>query len=246
MEGQGIRMKVCFALLCFAFYPTAYALINGSPLAGEPNVVRIIFDNGWMCTGTFIDAYTILTAAHCITPENEPLHLARVLSENDETVQVDQLALLPNPTYSHQWWPSSDIGIIKTSENRKFKNSLYLENAEMKFGGGAILIGTGKTSLSSNVRQRNFGSNSFLRIGSVLFFLGRSSNSTDAGRYTTVAPNDSGGPVLDQNSRHIIGVMTTTTAKDSAKLGLPALSTATSTVTKDNLDFIQTHMGQPH
>ena len=53
-----------------------------------------------------------------------------------------------------------------------------------------------------------------------------------------MASNDSGGPVISAGTKEIIGVLTTTTAKTSAHYGLPAVSTATSTITKANLDFL--------
>ncbi len=63
------------------------------------------------------------------------------------------------------------------------------------------------------------------------------------GTDVSVAPNDSGGPILDKKTGKIIGVMTTTTVRQSATYGLPTLSTGTSTIVDHNLSFIQSHMG---
>lgn len=65
----------------------------------------------------------------------------------------------------------------------------------------------------------------------------------EAGMQTTVAPNDSGGPIIDSQTNSIIGVMSTTTVQQSIRYGLPALSTGASTVIKDNLDFLISHLG---
>lgn len=81
-------------------------------------------------------------------------------------------------------------------------------------------------------------------INGILFFLGMSlSDAEFLGSEVSVAPNDSGGPIVDAERRRIIGVMTTTTLKQSLKFGLPTVSTGTSILTKPNLDFILKNLG---
>jgi len=59
-----------FILLCVQSQE-CFTLINGVPLEGANDVVRIRLKNEWVCSRVFIDPNTILTAAHCISPEND-------------------------------------------------------------------------------------------------------------------------------------------------------------------------------
>ena len=222
-----------------------FALINGKPLVEKPDVVRLIFTNGWVCSGIFIDQYTILTAAHCLVEEKlKTVQLDRVLSQDDRQIIIEAKSLIPHPLYVHSWWPSYDIGVIKTSKNINFRGDYKIESKKLNRTGNIILMGAGRNDLSSLKYVRTIGSNTFFRIGSVLFFWGSSRNSTlVSGENVSVAPNDSGGPVIDQATGKIIGVMTTTTLKQSVKYGISALNTGTSIVTKSNLDFLVQHLG---
>ena len=234
-----------FILLAIILASTnGFALINGKPLKDAVDLVRIKFSNGWVCTGTFVDAYTILTAAHCLVREDgkQPIHVDKIYSENDEEIPLQTMALIPHPSFSGQWWPAYDIGLIKTAKNNKFKGNFRLEQEVQHVTGSATLMGAGKIDLLSDIRARTVGQNSFIRVGSVLFFLGKTKNiESEAGVEVTVAPNDSGGPVLDRSTSRIIGVLTTTTVRDSAKYGMPAMSTATSTAA--HITFLMKHLG---
>lgn len=225
----------------------ALSLINGTPLLEAKDIVRIKLTNGWVCSGVFIDPFTILTAAHCISPEknNEKLQIDKMESANDLVLALEVKKLIPHPEYSSQYWPLYDIGIIKTSKNSNFEGRYQLQNTLEDHLNDAILIGCGRTDYESKSYSRTTGENSFLRIGAVLFFLGESSNlKTNIGMKVSVAPNDSGGPILEKTTGKIIGVMTTTTLKDSLAYKVPTLSTGTSTATQKNLIFIQNQMGE--
>jgi hypothetical protein len=189
-----------------------------------------------------------LTAAHCLISDdpNRPIRLESIFSTNDEILSVQQTSLIPNPLFAHQWWPAYDVGVIKTSENKAFRGEFQLEKERDHMIGKAVLIGTGKTDVSKEIRSRTAGENVFLKVGAVLFFLGVSENSqTHPGFNCSVAPNDSGGPILDFETHSIIGVLTTTTLKDSFRYGAPTLSNGTSTVSKSNLQFLMGNMGKP-
>lgn len=241
-----MKSHLIFSILVLAWISNSNALINGKPLRETPDVVRIVFDNGWMCSGLFVDRYTILTASHCLNPPEpgKPAKVYKILSTNDHSVLVEVLESKQHPLYSGQWWPAYDIGLIKTTENRNFKGEFSLENKTKKSNGRIFLFGTGKYDLEKNLRARSMGENSFFSIGAVLFFFGKTQSiSENLGTDTTVAPNDSGGPVVDSETHKIIGVITSTTLQQSIKYNLPALSAATSTTNKENHEFIVNNLG---
>ena len=241
------RINILFIATSFLWLPVnANALINGKPLIATPDVVRILFNNGWMCSGVYIDRWTILTAAHCLQkPSSEKeFHIDKILSENDQPLPVKPTALILHPSFMQQTWHSYDVGIIKTSQNINYQGKYPLHDNSLKRTGRVLLMGAGKYDLKKNLSARQTGENSFFHIGSILFLIGVSTNSVEnAGFRTTVAPHDSGGPIVDVETNSIIGVMSTTTVQQSARYGLLALSTCTSIMSKSNLDFLKSHMG---
>lgn len=239
-------MRTIFFILLFLRPLEGLALINGVPLDGTNDVVRIRLKNGWVCSGVFIDPNTILTAAHCVSPEKgvEKLLVDKVESVGNLVLDLEVKRLIPHPDYSAQAWPSYDIGIIKTSRNSKFEGQFQLqENSEGSLK-EAILIGCGRTDYENKNYSRTIGENSFLQVGAVLFFLGESSEKPKVGMNVSVAPNDSGGPIIEKETGKIVGVMTATTLKDSLSYGVPTLSTGTSTAIKKNLIFIKGNLGE--
>ena len=236
-------------LICLLLSPlSAVGLINGTPLKVEelPDLVRLVFKNGSMCTGAFIDEYTILTAAHCLTKDQgENFHqLENILYINDSAIQVNQIQNITHPDYDHSWWPDHDIGIIKTSKNLSFKHNFSMELEKVPRVGTAHLYGCGIVEFTPKKRLRTEGQNQFLRLGQVLLFLGKSKNiQTELGTHTSVAPNDSGAPVLDLSTGRIIAIATQASSKESAEYGLPSISVATSIVNKSNQQFVSNHMG---
>jgi hypothetical protein len=234
------------AILLFMFSSRCLALINAKPLSGEPDVVRLVFENGWFCSGVFIDPYTILTAAHCfVDPEHAaPIRLKKILSQNDEAIDVKQINAFAHPEIRDQYWPRYDVGIIKTSPNEKFKGSFAVESTGAESFGRAILFGCGRTEARKKSRARTVGENQFLKLGSVLIFWGKSKSSNNVGFDVTIAPNDSGGPILSKRTGNIIAVSTQTTAEASSEYGVPAIGLATSILEDTTLKFIQSHLGE--
>lgn len=224
----------------------ASALVNGAPLKGAADIIRIKFSNGWICSGVYLDPYTILTAAHCISDDEKEIKLETSLieSENDALLDVKLLQLIPNPNYAGQYFPTFDVGVIKTTANKKFTGEFQLAKNLDGIFQTAILFGCGRTEYDKKLYFRTTGENAYIKLGSVLFFLGEYSNGKiPIGKSVSVAPNDSGGPIVDKATGKIVGVMTTTTLKDSINYKIPVISTGTSTLVKINLEFIQKNMG---
>lgn len=240
-----MRIFIFILLLVNSF--ESFALINGAPLIGAKDIVRIRLKNGWVCSGVFIDSFTILTAAHCISAEkdNESLQIDKIESVNNLVLDLEIKKLVPHPDYSPQFWPSYDIGIIKTSKNILFEGSFHLQENPVGFFEKAILIGCGRTDYENKIYSRLTGENTFFKFGALLFIFGESvSGKSNIGLNVSIAPNDSGGPIVEKETGKVIGVMTKTTLRDSLSYGVLTVSIGTSTVTQENLLFIKNLMGE--
>ena len=236
--------SVC-GLLFFA--TISHALMNGIPTLQKPDLVRLVFQDGSMCTGNFIDPYTVLTAAHCLSPvPGETFHrLDKILSENDEALTVQQLGNVIHPGYRHQFWPSRDLGLIKTTYYSQWKQRLELAQ-RAPASAKAKLYGCGVVNFDPKLRARSEGENWYLRIASVLLFVGKShSDPAHPGEQASIAPNDSGAPITLVESSKIIAVATQTTVGSETALYIPVISLATSTTDEENAKFISAHLGLP-
>lgn len=238
-------LNLIFSALIFCIVPS-HALVNAKLLNDHPDVVRLIFSNGWVCSGAYIDKFTILTAAHCISFEDEePIpELVKIQSHEDISLDVRPIKFLPHPMFKSQKWHSFDVGLIKTTENVRFARNFVLEREVINFSGKVKLFGAGRIDQSKMEYSRTWGENHYFRISHLLFLKGDSIfDLKSQGLAVSIAPNDSGGLLVDVHTNKIIGVMTTTTLKHSLKYNLPTISTGTSTVSRPNLDFILSHMG---
>jgi hypothetical protein len=192
-------MKFLFFLILS--FP-AFALTSGTPVRDMPDLVRIHFSNGWVCSGIYLDPETILTAAHCLDLHS---HVTKI--ENKNVLPVKVTKLHPIPGYDQSAWHSNDVGLIKTTENKEFRGDFKLPDGEVR-SGLATLFGAGRSGVGKDYARLS-SENGFLKLGSILFFT--SGNAC-------VAPNDSGGPVIQGNV--IVGIMATSMVR-------PCISTAT-------------------
>ena len=58
--------RILILLLGLMNIPASNALINGKPVEKYLDLVRLIFTDGTMCTGAYLNETSILTAAHCM------------------------------------------------------------------------------------------------------------------------------------------------------------------------------------
>ncbi len=210
-------MNLMVQLLILLFTLTSEALVGGEKVQNVPGLVRITFTNGWVCSGLFLNATTVLTAAHCLPEKGE----VQKFSDSDEIqIPVKAVKLIPHPDFQKQIWHSSDVGIIKTSIYAGFRKSYPLGKSA---SGKSILYGCGRTNPEKMEYACTQGENSFVRIGKILFFTGGKA---------CVAPNDSGGPVIENDK--VIGIMSTSYVN-------PCFSSGTA-ITEENKDFVEREM----
>lgn len=221
-----------FSLVLFPLF--SWSLTSAVPSTDLPDLVRIRFANGWVCSGIFIDPFTVLTSAHCLLSNADQKFLSETYLENEYSgkLAVSVVQFIPHPEYSAQFWHSSDVGVIKTSRYAEYSGAFTLAE-DLKFSAKVKLLGCGRTEPSKEMYLCTTGENTAYRWGGILFLLGESS----------IVNNDSGGPMIDLETQKIIAVNSTTTVNQTSAVGLPTISTGTSTVVEPNLSFVKKHMG---
>ena len=114
--------KTALSLFLLIYSAELFAIVNGEPIKSDFPVVRLAFkNNSHVCTGVFVDPYTILTAAHCLSDMKTwpgfSLDLESIRNKEDQSLDLRQIKNLPHPKFSYHWTGNKfDIGIIKTSE----------------------------------------------------------------------------------------------------------------------------------
>jgi hypothetical protein len=238
----------CLGLLFIGLNsPTAYALINAVLLQGHEDLVRLEFhQREAVCTGFFVGPTTLITSAHCLYRDNqvkwEPSDLVFV---GGSELKVKALQLTPHPGYL-PGQPEFDVGIVKTTLNSNFSGTFHLAADRAPVFGNAKFFGAGKVDLDRGLYGRAQGDNYFVRLGSTTYSLGRSENTSHPGHTVTIAPNDSGGPIVDNRSGEVVAISSRTTIKESWGTAIPAVSIGTSLLTKENRAFVQAQFsGRP-
>lgn len=237
------RIKLKLIIISTIFVQqSAIALINAKDLHGYSDLVRLNFKNGWICTGSYIDPYTILTSAHCLWGLNSPKELALIQSEYDKTLDTVPLKFIIHPKYSEQFLPLHDLGLIKTTKYNFFKGNFTLSSNYNQTFGDLKIFGAGKADPNVKTYFRTTGENKFLKVSNIILFLGRSCKTEELGQFVSIASNDSGGPVVDAENGKIIGIASQTTSKGASSYCLPAFNLATSIISSENFKFINDNL----
>lgn len=225
------------------------ALINGKTIESDFPIVRLYFkNNSHICSGVFIDSFTILTAGHCLSDKKTwkgfSIEVEKITDAYENSIDVKWISSSPHPQFSYKWYGNkNDIGVVKTTklnQNLQFPKlgSINMENIDE-----VTLYACGKIEVDSKERKCLSGTNSFNHVFNQIIIWGLSSAEGTPGVNVSIAPNDSGGVLVNSKSKKIIGVLWGTWAPLLYKYRLNAPSFITP-LDNDNLEFVKNMLGK--
>ncbi len=131
-----------------------------------------------------------------------------------------------------------DIGVVKTTPFTTKTSMFELSYERQKWWGMADLMGAGKIDIANGVYGRSQGTSPYFRMGSDIYIVGHSKKNEHPGRGVSIAPNDSGGPILDSLTGKVIAVASRTTVTSTSETSIPAVSIGTFLGSEENHSFL--------
>lgn len=240
-----------FIIFIYIIFNTAktYALINAVSISNKVPIVQINFKNdSHVCSGMFIDENTILTAAHCVsdkkTWEGFSLEVDTITDQDSNKISVSVLKVMPHPNFTHHFYGNDhDVGIIKTSSYKYegiFPKVSLSRSSRAKDG---ILYACGRINFLDKQRLCQQGTITYYQILNQIVSFGTMITTDTPGKDVSIAPNDSGGVLIDLISNSIVGVIWGTWSPILKNIHFILNPNFMSPMTKENLDFIQKNQG---
>lgn len=204
---------------------TELKITNGQEIteADYPAVVMLMSDNDAICTGTFINDYQVLTAAHCV---RNKASISVVTQRFLSTIRglktlATSTTMFAHPGYNKAADNALDLGIINFPRGTSAQ-ALKLSSRRAEIGDHFLTIGFGNDTIDSSmpfgqmyqsgVTHKRIGSNRIERVeAGTLQFRGHISpgraegEGDERGERVGFAGGDSGSPMLDRNG-DIIGI----------------------------------------
>lgn len=232
-------MNKFFHLLMFLIALPAHALINARPLKGYPDFVKLEFENREsVCSGFFLHPHKLVTAAHCLYSwkDKRPLKLEKIISENDRILDLTIIKILPHPLYL-KGMSKHDIAIIETSPFKGFVGNFKLTRESPNFQIPGTLLGAGKINIETKSEGRTIGQNTFYHLSGYYLALGSSKNDGET-HEASIAPNDSGSPLLNEQNE-VMGLATKSTVSWTSGTIVPAISIGIDLREEENRKFLE-------
>lgn len=240
-------MKLIISVFILFYILDANALINGEKLKEDIPIVSIHFKNGsHVCSGVFLNSKTIMTAAHCLSDKKKwkgfSLEIDKIMNSENKKLEIVVQTIIAHPQFEYSKLGNShDVGVIKVEGRISFKYFPQLYSGKVLSGKG-LFYACGRKNNSKKSRECSQGENEYsLILGQIVSF-GFSNDKERNGINVSVAPNDSGGIIIDSKLNEIVGVVWGTWSPLLFKYDLKTPSFGTPLTDKVNLDFILTHI----
>jgi hypothetical protein len=237
------RVKRAILLALFLLISSrSEALMNGVEIEGHDDLVRLEFDQRkGVCTGFYVSETIIITAAHCLYDYLNNVSVLEIFSSSDKaSLNVKIKRFILHPEYK-RGSSRNDLGIIETTEYKDFQGEFRMRRPDPKSIGKLLIYGAGKIDVARKVYGRSSGANWFLRVGPFVVFVGHSFFSSRPGMNSSVAPNDSGSPIMDVNSNRVIAIASKTTSGLFSGSFWPIFNIGTLLTTQHNRDFLRAY-----
>ena len=241
---KNLSLVFIFFLL-FSF--NVNALINGKKLSTQMPIVSIHFkNNSHICSGVFLNENRILTAGHCLRDQGIykrfNLEIEKILNSKQEKLEFKVLELVPHTNFRYNFFGNmSDLGIIKLQKQKREFNFPLIYTGS-KLSGRGLYFACGKTQVKRKNLKCLEGENEYTLLFDQIVSFGYSIPAKEDGSNVSVAPNDSGGIIIDSVSNEIVGILWGTWTPWLYEYSIQAPSFATPLSSKENLDFIMQNL----
>ena len=185
-------MLIRYSFIFFAWVSfNLFALEHGKPVSPQMPLVSIHFDNGYICSGAYLNSTTIVTSAHCL----DGFQVRTIKDAKDLVINVQVKQQMKHPQFEWSFlWSAHDIGVIKTSN---VPREYYYPSLGDKNESSVYIAACGKREAKGNRDGCTFGKNRGVQLWRYYISIGE----------VNVLSNDSGGIVLDPTAKKVLGVI---------------------------------------